>query len=106
LPFPRSCMAFWTTRVYSLSELTLGMYLVFSGQFVPLQLMPGLVQTIALYMPFQLFIYFPIQLVLGNLSRVEIYRGFLMAGIWLVVMSIVFFWIWREGVKRFSAVGA
>jgi ABC-2 type transport system permease protein len=99
-------LAFWTTRVYSIHEFYFALILLFSGQFVPLTLMPKIIQDIAQYLPFQLFIYYPIQLILGRLSTQQIIQGYVMAGIWLVVSLLLFNWIWRAGVKRFSAVGA
>ena len=68
--------------------------------------MPKLVQQIAQYLPFQLFIYFPIQVILGKLSSAQIMQGYMMAGIWLVLAFAFFTWVWRNGVKRYSAVGA
>ncbi len=99
-------LAFWTTRVYSIHEFYYAMILLFSGQFVPLTLMPKLIQDVAQYLPFQLLIYFPIQLILGKLSTEQIIQGYLMGAVWLLVAVSVFTWIWRNGVKRFSAVGA
>jgi ABC-2 type transport system permease protein len=99
-------LAFWTTRVYSIHEFYYALQLLFSGQFVPLILMPRLIQDIAQYLPFQLLIYFPIQLILGKLSNAQIVQGYVSGSIWLAVSIIVFNWIWREGVKRYSAVGA
>ena len=99
-------LAFWTTRVYSIHEFYYAMILLFSGQFVPLPLMPKLIQDVAQYLPFQLLIYFPIQLILGKLSSAQIVQGYVTGIIWLVVAISVFNWIWRNGVKRFSAVGA
>ena len=99
-------LAFWTTRVYSIHEFYYALQLLFSGQFVPLTLMPKLIQNIAQYLPFQLLIYFPIQLILGKLSSAQIVQGYVSGSIWLAVSIIVFNWIWREGVKRYSAVGA
>jgi ABC-2 type transport system permease protein len=101
-----TCVAFWTTRVWSLVEFYWALVVLFSGQFVPLQLMPGIVQEIARFLPFQLFKYFPIQLVLGRLSPSEIIFGYGMGVFWFVVALIVFRWIWRNGLKQFSAVGA
>ena len=101
-----TALAFWTTRVYSIHEFYYAMILLFSGQFVPLTLMPGLVQNIAQYLPFQLLIYYPIQLVLGKLSPEQIIQGYVMGIIWLVVASLLFNWVWRNGVRRYSAVGA
>ena len=101
-----TCIAFWTTRVWALYEFYSGLVVLFSGQFVPLQLMPKVIQTIAVYLPFQLFKYFPIQIILGRLSAAEIIQGYLMGIIWIGVALLFFNWVWRNGVKKFSAVGA
>ena len=99
-------LAFWTTRVYSIHEFYYAMILLFSGQFVPLPLMPKLVQDVAQFLPFQLLIYFPIQVILGKLSSAQIIQGYVVGTIWLIFAISIFTWIWRNGVKRFSAVGA
>ena len=101
-----TALAFWTTRVYSIHEFYYALILLFSGQFVPLTLMPKIIQDIAQYLPFQLLIYFPVQLILGKLSTAQIIQGYVMGGIWLVTSIAIFNWVWRNGVKRFSAVGA
>lgn len=101
-----TAFAFWTTRVYSIHEFYYALILLFSGQFVPLTLMPNVIQNIAQYLPFQMLIYFPVQLILGNLSSAQIVQGYIVGFIWLIVSITIFNWIWRNGVKRFSAVGA
>ena len=99
-------LAFWTTRVYSIHEFYFALILLFSGQFVPLPLMPKVIQDIAQYLPFQLLLYFPVQLILGKLNTNQIVQGYIMAGVWLAVSILLFNWVWHNGVKRFSAVGA
>ena len=99
-------LAFWTTRVYSIHEFYYALKLLFSGMFVPLPLMPKIVQEIAQYLPFQLQIYFPIQLILGKLSPAQIIQGYVVGIIWLTVAIVIFNVLWRSGVKRYSAVGA
>ena len=101
-----TCVAFWTTRVWALYEFYSGLAVLFSGQFVPLQLMPRPIQIIAGYLPFQLYKYFPIQIILGRLSTPDIIQGYLMGFFWLGVALLFFNWVWRNGVKKFSAVGA
>ena len=101
-----TCLAFWTTRVYSLSEFYWAIVLLFSGQFVPLDLMPSFIRQIAQYLPFQLFKYFPIELSLGKLPPDVIARNFVMGFVWLGVSLALFRAAWRTGLKRFSAVGA
>lgn len=101
-----TCISFWTTRVYALSEFYWAFVVLFSGQFVPLDLMPPLVQQVAQFLPFQLLKYFPIQLILGKLPADVIVRDFAMGAAWLVISLALFRAVWRAGLKRFSAVGA
>lgn len=101
-----TCVAFWTTRVYSLGEFYWAIIILFSGQFVPLDLMPTFIQRLAQYLPFQLFKYFPIQLILGRLSTQATIQGFIMGVIWFGLALALFLSVWRAGLKRFSAVGA
>jgi ABC-2 type transport system permease protein len=101
-----TCLAFWTTRVYSLGEFYWAIVLLFSGQFVPLDLMPSFIQHIAQYLPFQLLKYFPIQLILGKLSPEAIVRNFALDVVWFGIALMLFQAVWRTGQKRFTAVGA
>ncbi len=99
-------LAFWTTRVYSIAEFFYTLAILFSGQFIPLQLMPDAIQAVARYLPYQMCIYVPIEIILNKLPPAEIARDFAVGVIWLVVFAFIFRWMWREGVKRYSAVGA
>jgi ABC-2 type transport system permease protein len=101
-----TCLAFWTTRVYSLSEFFFALGILFSGQFVPLELMPPAIQQAAQLLPFQLARYFPIQLILGKLPPEVIARNFGLGLVWLAITYGLFRLVWQKGVKRFSAVGA
>jgi viologen exporter family transport system permease protein len=101
-----TCLAFWTTRVYSISEFYFALSMLFSGQFVPLALLPPVVQRVADFLPFQFYIYFPVQIILGRLPPEGMLRTYGLGAVWLVFAYLVFRSIWRAGVKRFSAVGA
>jgi ABC-2 type transport system permease protein len=101
-----TCLAFWTTRVFSLVEFYYGMFVLLSGEFVPLQLMPPLIQRLADLLPFQFLIYFPVQLILGRVPPEVMPGKFAYGLVWLVGAYLLFRFVWREGLKRFSAVGA
>lgn len=101
-----TCLAFWTTRVYSLNEFFYALGILFSGQFVPLELMPPAIQQAAQLLPFQLTRYFPVQLILGRLSPAAIVQNYALGLLWLAITYALFSLVWRNGVKRFSAVGA
>ncbi len=99
-------MAFWTTRVYSVSQFFTLVVILLSGQFVPLQLMPPAVQQIAGYLPFQMFTFVPVEAALNRLPMDALLRDYAAGLVWLVILYILFRWVWREGIKRFSSVGA
>jgi ABC-2 type transport system permease protein len=101
-----TCVAFWTTRVYAVVEFYFAVVVLLGGQFVPLDLLPPVVQNIARLLPFQLLKYFPIQLSLGRLTPEAIALNFALGFFWLAVVWVIFQLVWRAGVKRFSAVGA
>ena len=101
-----TCIAFWTTRVYALNEFYTALAMLLGGLFVPLDLLPALIQRIAQFLPFQLLIYFPIQLALGRLAPEAIARNFGLGVVWLAIALLLFRLVWRAGAKRFSAVGA
>ncbi len=101
-----TCLAFWTTRVYSISEFYFATATIFSGQFVPLTLLPQVVQRVAGFLPFQFYIYLPVQIILGRLPPERLLPTYGLGLVWLVFAYLLFRWIWRSGVKRFSAVGA
>jgi ABC-2 type transport system permease protein len=101
-----TCMAFWTTRVYSISQFFYLVIVLLSGQFVPLQLMPPVVQTLAEFLPFQMFRFVPIEIILNRLPMDALLRDYAASLIWLVILTLLFRWLWAEGVKHFSSVGA
>ena len=101
-----TCMAFWTTRVYSISQFYYLLGILLSGQFVPLTLMPPAIQTVAQALPFQMMRYVPVEILLNHLPTDVLVRDYAISLVWLGIFFFVFRWVYREGIKRFSAVGA
>lgn len=99
-------IAFWTTRVWSIHQLYWAIGMMLGGSFVPLSLLPGAIQTVARFLPMQLWLYFPIQLALNKLSPADIALNFGLQAFWLVALFLIFRAVWAAGLKKYSAVGA
>jgi ABC-2 type transport system permease protein len=98
--------ALWTNRVSAINQ-TYEMSLVFlSGFFAPLAVMPRPMQILANFLPFRWLIAFPIELTLGRLSPQEALFGFGMQIFWLLLALTTLSFVWRAGVKQYSAVGS
>ena len=95
----------WTTRVSALFELIFALELILSGRFVPMTLMPGWVQRIAFYLPFQWTFFFPINALVGKVGPVELLSGLGMQLLWILIGVGIVNIVWHFGVRRFSAVG-
>ena len=99
-------VAFWTTRVYALNNIYYAINSLFSGEFVPLVLLPAGLLGAANLLPFQLTLYFPTQILLGHVSATQIWRGYGLQLAWCLAFFTLFALLWRAGTKRYSAVGA
>ena len=97
--------AFWTTRVGAINQIYFVLVLFLSGQIAPLTLFPASVQTLAAILPFRWMIGYPVELLLGRLSPAEYLTGLGAQLIWLEMAYILLRYVWRAGVKEYSAVG-
>lgn len=86
-------------------ELWLGLFMIFSGYLVPLELFPGWLERVARLLPFSYLQAVPVEMLTGvhdrhaalaALGRQWAYAGAAMAGMLL---------LWRAAVRRFSAYG-
>ena len=98
-------LAFWIESATSLFELWLGLFGVFSGYLVPLELFPAWVQAVARVLPFRYMLAFPTELLVGMLSRPRALAD--LAIQWALVAGLVVAarLAWRLGVRRFAAYG-
>lgn len=98
-------LAFWFESATSLFDVWFGLFGIFSGYLVPLELYPHWVGAVARWLPFRYMLAFPVELVTGTLSRAEALRELgvqwaFVAGLFLATQAA-----WRVGVRRFSSVG-
>ncbi len=76
---------------------------IFSGILLPVNLLPGLLYKISSYLPLRLLVSYPVEMYLGkeNLNIGIIYSYFF----WIVLFALIDIFVWREGLKKYRAVG-
>jgi ABC-2 type transport system permease protein len=77
----------------------------FSGSLFPLDVLPDKVFSIIKLLPFTYLTFFPTKIYLGQLSIQEILQGFLVCGVWIVLLFFLSQFIWRKGLKVYTAQG-
>ncbi len=98
-------LAFWATRADALLALQDGLIFLLAGQVAPTRLLPGLLQKASVILPFRYMVGFPVEVLTGQLTTAGILTGLVYQAGWLAVSALLFLVMWREGVKRYAAVG-
>ena len=98
-------LAFWATRADALLALQDALIFLLAGQVAPTALLPGALRIAATILPFRYMLGFPVEILTGQLSLFDLRMGFAFQIGWLVVTIGLYSVVWRNGVRRYSAVG-
>jgi len=99
-------LAFWISSSITLHEIWFALTMMLGGIVAPLDLFPANVREVALYLPFRYMLSFPVEIVSGRMSQTELVTGLGTMTFWLMVTVLVYRWVWRKGIRQFSAFGA
>lgn len=103
LQFLTGILGFWLEETWIL-RVTLSILTAFlSGAIIPLELYPEWLVQILAYTPFPYLTYYPIKIFMGEIGF--FYKGYLLLGIWMVVLVMVNKWIWNKGIRMYTAAG-
>lgn len=76
-----------------------------SGEYVPFIFLPFLLQFGLQLLPFRYTLSFPVEILTGRLGAYDLRLGFLIAGIWLVVLWFVYKLTFKLSIKKYEAEG-
>ncbi|MEM1367706.1 MAG: ABC-2 family transporter protein [Cyanobacteria bacterium P01_H01_bin.15] len=97
-------LAFWTERASAIQQFWFLFYIFLSGTLAPLTVFPENIQTLVLWTPFPYTLYFPVALLMG--IPVPIGRGLVAITLWGLGFFLLNRWLWKQGLKKFSGMGA
>jgi ABC-2 type transport system permease protein len=98
-------IGFWFLEVTSLLYIVNTLNFFVSGQMFPLDLLPHPWDTILKSLPFQYMAYFPAAIILGKIKGPDLIEGLVIETIWIMVFILLSRWLYRLGLKRYSAYG-
>ena len=96
--------AFWTERASALEQFWFLLYLFLSGLIAPLEMFPPLMRSLVLWTPFPYFVYFPASVLVG--LPVNWGQGLVVMLGWGLLFWALNRWLWRQGLKQYSGMGA
>lgn len=98
-------LAFWVEASGAIFEVWLGLFGVFSGYLVPLELFPRWLETLARFLPFRYMLAFPVEMVIGMTPRPAALAELAIQWAFVVVLAFAARLAWRAGLRRFAAFG-
>ena len=105
---PMACIGtlslFWESSL-AVYDVWLGLYTVLSGYVMPLELFPGTLGQLVGYLPFRHSLAFPVENLLGLISREQMLRDLALQWAWVLVFTLLASLLWRAGMRRFGAFG-
>lgn len=100
-----SIIAFWFEQTWGERFVIRVVMEIATGAIIPLSLFSGIWKTIFNLLPFKYLIYFPLQIYLGKISLINIIKEFSLELIWILVLLIISIFVWKKGIKHYTAVG-
>jgi ABC-2 type transport system permease protein len=109
LMFALGCLSFWITQTFGIVTFYFGMWSIFSGYMLPMDIMTAkfpLVGKLAMWMPFYSMLGAPIEMMTKDLTTGQVLEIVLRQLGWAIVCTVLALRAWSSGIRRFEAVGS
>lgn len=98
-------LAFFLTQTMAIANLYFGLFSLFSGYLLPLEMLPGPIARLAAWLPFRFTLSVPVQILTKTLPAGELSHLLGAQAAWTVGLIALAIVTWNAGVRRFEAVG-
>jgi ABC-2 type transport system permease protein len=98
-------VGFWFLEVTSFLYVINTLNFFVSGHMFPLDLLPAGWVVVLKALPFQYLAYFPATVFLGKVQGEDLVYGLLTELAWVVLFCLLARWLYRLGLRRYSAFG-
>lgn len=93
---PVGMMGFWTLSTGGIRFVLFSVLAFVSGQMVPLWFMPGWLESVLAWLPFQGMAFAPLSIYVGQTTGTAILRSLGVQLVWIVILSFAVTWLWRR----------
>jgi len=98
-------LTFWFLEIQGFVILSLAVETILGGQMFPLDLLPHRAYQVAEVLPFYYQMYFPAAILTGRINQALALRGLLIQAVWVGLLLVFGYILWRRGLRRYTAVG-
>ncbi|HEY5042045.1 MAG TPA: ABC-2 family transporter protein [Verrucomicrobiae bacterium] len=105
ISYAMAMLAFWLLEISTFIFILFAFEYLASGHLFPLDILPPLVKQILFLTPFPYQMYFPIGLYMGKIAGADLWHGLAVQFFWVLLAYWFARFMWRRGVKKYSAFG-
>ena len=105
ISYAMAMLAFWLLEISTFIFILFAFEYLASGHLFPLDILPPTIKQILFLTPFPYQMYFLISIYLGKAAGAELWRGLTIQLLWVVGAYVFARFMWRRGIKRYSAFG-
>jgi ABC-2 type transport system permease protein len=105
LSYSMALLAFWVLEISTFIFILFAFEYLASGHLFPLDMLPPTLQHALAFTPFPSMLYIPISVYMGKISGPGIALGLLTQLFWMLMMYALARFMWRRGIKKYSAFG-
>ncbi len=98
-------LAFYSTYVWGMEIIKNSILTFLTGQLIPLTFFPDTIQKIFDYLPFASMNYVPVMIYLGKINRSKIIFLIGKQMLWILLLEIFSYILWKKITKRISILG-
>src|SRR5262249_46452074 len=98
-------IGFWFLEIGSFLYVINTLSFFVSGHMFPLDLLPGPLADALKVLPFKYLAYFPAMIFLNQVKGEDLVWGLVTEAVWAVALILMATWLYRLGLRRYSAYG-
>lgn len=98
-------LTFYLKQISSTKAVFINISSILSGELIPYFVIPTSLFSYLQFQPFRYILSFPIEVISGSLTDDALKLGFSIAIIFLILLTLVFVIIYKNGLKRYDAEG-
>jgi ABC-2 type transport system permease protein len=105
ISYAMAMLAFWLLEISTLIFILFAFEYLASGHLFPLDVLPPILKDVLFCTPFPYQMYFPISIYMGKVGGMDLWRGLFIQFAWVMLAYGFARFMWRRGVKKYSAFG-
>jgi ABC-2 type transport system permease protein len=105
MSYSMALLAFWVLEVSTFIFILFAFEYIAGGHLFPLDILPTWLAQVLNFTPFPYQLFFPVSVYLGRTSGMALWRGMFIQVFWVVAFYALARWMWRRGIRKYTAFG-